>query len=239
MSKRAGTVVTLDDLVEAIGVDAARYALVRYSVDTTDRHRPRRCGPRRTNDNPVYYVQYAHARTCRAARATRPSSASTAGRRRPDAARPTRRRATLLARARRSSRGSSPAAAELREPHRVARYLEDTRGDLPPVLRRLPGAAAGRRGADRPAPRPAAAGRGDPHGARQRPRPARRLRAGADVSAHAAHEAGARTPTRSHHAGPAVAARAAPTPTRSSRMLWSRDRVAGDDGVARASAACR
>ena len=44
-------------------------------------------------------------------------------------------------------------AAELREPHRVARYLEDTAGDLPPLLRQLPGAAHGRRGAERPAPR--------------------------------------------------------------------------------------
>src|SRR5699024_6347536 len=61
MSKRAGTVVTLDDLVEVLGVDAARYALIRYSVDTT-----LDLGivvwTRQSNDNPVFYVQYAHAR---------------------------------------------------------------------------------------------------------------------------------------------------------------------------------
>src|SRR5699024_1069905 len=60
MSKRAGTVVTLDDLVEALGVDAARYALIRYSVDTTldldiD------LWTRQTSDNPVFYVHDAHA----------------------------------------------------------------------------------------------------------------------------------------------------------------------------------
>ena len=62
MGKRAGNVVTLEDLVEAVGVDAARYALERSSsdavldidLDLLVKH---------SNDNPVYYVQYAHART--------------------------------------------------------------------------------------------------------------------------------------------------------------------------------
>ncbi len=62
MSKRAGNIVTLDDLIEAIGVDAARYALARYSSrPPRHRHRPL---TKRTNDNPVFYVQYAHARVC-------------------------------------------------------------------------------------------------------------------------------------------------------------------------------
>jgi arginyl-tRNA synthetase len=67
MSKRSGTIVTLDDLVEAVGVDAARYALVRSSIhsnldidlDLLQTH---------SNDNPVFYVQYAHAGTCAEAR---------------------------------------------------------------------------------------------------------------------------------------------------------------------------
>ena len=64
MSKRAGTVVSMDDLVDAIGVDAARYALTRYTNDTNididlDQW------AKASNDNPVFYVQYAHARTCR------------------------------------------------------------------------------------------------------------------------------------------------------------------------------
>jgi arginyl-tRNA synthetase len=67
MSKRAGTVLTLEDLVEAVGIDAARYALARASADSAidldvD------LLTRQTNDNPVYYVQYAHARMCAVAR---------------------------------------------------------------------------------------------------------------------------------------------------------------------------
>ena len=62
MSKRAGTVLTMDDLVDAVGVDAARYALERSAIESTvdiDLD----LLVKRTNDNPVYYVQYAHART--------------------------------------------------------------------------------------------------------------------------------------------------------------------------------
>ncbi|MDQ1748933.1 MAG: arginyl-tRNA synthetase, partial [Frankiaceae bacterium] len=61
MSKRAGTVITLEDLVERIGVDAARYALARFTPDTTidiDLD----LWAKKSNDNPVFYVQYAHAR---------------------------------------------------------------------------------------------------------------------------------------------------------------------------------
>ncbi len=61
LSKRAGTIVTLEDLVEEVGVDAARYTLARYPVDsplTLDLEEITRA----TNDNPVFYVQYAHAR---------------------------------------------------------------------------------------------------------------------------------------------------------------------------------
>jgi arginyl-tRNA synthetase len=61
MSKRAGTVVTIDDIVDAIGVDAARYALARYSLDSTI-DLDLDLWTRHSNDNPVYYVQYAHAR---------------------------------------------------------------------------------------------------------------------------------------------------------------------------------
>ncbi len=61
MSKRAGAIVTLDDLLDDIGVDAARWFLVSRSNDTTldlDLDLARR----QSQDNPVYYVQYAHAR---------------------------------------------------------------------------------------------------------------------------------------------------------------------------------
>ncbi|WP_168699508.1 arginine--tRNA ligase [Gordonia paraffinivorans] len=67
MSKRAGNVVTLDDLVDAVGVDAARYSLIRSSVDINidiDLD----LLTKQSNDNPVYYVQYAHARMSALAR---------------------------------------------------------------------------------------------------------------------------------------------------------------------------
>src|SRR6201989_972914 len=67
MSKRAGTVITLDDLVDAIGVDAARYALIRSSVDTAI-DIDLELWSSASNENPVYYVQYAHARLAALAR---------------------------------------------------------------------------------------------------------------------------------------------------------------------------
>lgn len=67
MSKRAGTVLTLDDLVEAIGVDAARYSLIRSSVDTPI-DIDLALWSSASNENPVYYVQYAHARLSALAR---------------------------------------------------------------------------------------------------------------------------------------------------------------------------
>ena len=128
MSKRAGTVVTLDDLVEAIGVDAARYALARASVDQQidiDLD----LWSRQTNDNPVFYVQYAHARISSLLRnaADLGLSLGEAGDVDVAAARRTSGRATCSGRSA-SSRGCSTGAAELRAPHRVARYLEELAG---------------------------------------------------------------------------------------------------------------
>ena len=124
MSKRAGTVVTLEDLVELVGVDAARYALVRSSADSNldiDLDVLRR----RTNDNPVFYVQYAHARTHNVAR-----NAHAAGVDRSQFAPELllhESESVLLA-----ALGEFPRvvayAAQAREPHRVARYLEQLAG---------------------------------------------------------------------------------------------------------------
>jgi arginyl-tRNA synthetase len=124
MSKRAGNIVTLEDFVDLVGVDAGRYSLARWSADT-----PLTLDigeiTRKSNDNPVYYVQYAHARTWNARRnaadvgidlsvfapelLTSPFEAA------------------LL-----TALGDFPrvvaTAAELRAPHRVARYLEDLAG---------------------------------------------------------------------------------------------------------------
>ena len=121
MSKRAGTFLTLDDLVDAVGVDAARYSLVRSSTNSTldldiD------VITRQSNDNPVFYVQYAHARISSLLR-----NANDLGIHLGDGFDP-----SLLADPHESdllgALGEFPrvvaGAAELREPHRVARYLE-------------------------------------------------------------------------------------------------------------------
>jgi len=124
MSKRAGTIVTLEDLVEAVGVDAGRYALVRYSMDATidiDLD----LWTRQTNDNPVYYVQYAHARMASILRNAEDLGLKAAG----DDFEPgllDHPREGELLRALAELPRVVAQAAELREPHRVARYLEDT-----------------------------------------------------------------------------------------------------------------
>ena len=123
LSKRAGNMITLEDLVDEVGVDAARYSLIRYPVDS----------PlvldldllvKRSNDNPVYYVQYAHARISSVLR-----NAAELG----IAWRNTPFQPELLDHEQESRLLGALAeyprvlasAAELREPHRVARYLED------------------------------------------------------------------------------------------------------------------
>jgi arginyl-tRNA synthetase len=119
MSKRAGTVVTMEDLVEAVGVDAARYSLIRSSVDSAldvDLD----LLVKRSNDNPVFYVQYAHARLASLARNAADLGVEPGT------------EYGLLEHPREGdlirTLGEFPeivrAAAELREPHRVARYLE-------------------------------------------------------------------------------------------------------------------
>ena len=124
MSKRAGTVITLDDLVDAIGVDAARYALIRSSVDQT-MDIDLQLWTSATNDNPVFYVQYAHARLCSLARNAADLGVTTEG---ADLSLLVEDREGALIR----TIGEFPrvvaSAADLREPHRVARYLEELAG---------------------------------------------------------------------------------------------------------------
>ncbi len=124
MSKRAGTVVTLDDLVEAVGVDAGRYALVRSSIDSQVDIDLDLWG-RKTNDNPVFYVQYAHARTRSVAR-----NASSAGvdRSEFDASLLVHETESILLGVLAEFPRVVRQAAELREPHRVARYVEELAG---------------------------------------------------------------------------------------------------------------
>ena len=125
LSKRAGTLITLDELLDAVGVDAARYSLARSSADSTltlDLD----LITRRKNDNPVFYVQYVGARTASVSR-----NAAELGLHRGDDLDPSllvhEKELSLL-----KALGDFPAvvatAAELREPHRVARYLEELAG---------------------------------------------------------------------------------------------------------------
>ncbi|MGQ0847490.1 MAG: arginine--tRNA ligase [Sporichthyaceae bacterium] len=127
MSKRAGTVVTLDELVELVGVDAARYTLARSNTDsqlTIDVEEITRAAP----ENPVFYVQYVAARTSSVARNARDLGLDWSA---PESFRPEMladdREAALL-----GALGEFPrvvaSAAELREPHRIARYLEELAG---------------------------------------------------------------------------------------------------------------
>ncbi|WP_029146276.1 arginine--tRNA ligase [Microbacterium luticocti] len=124
MSKRAGTIVTLEDLVEIVGVDAARYALTRSSADS-NLDVDLDVLQKRTNDNPVFYVQYAHARTHNVGR-----NADDAGVDRSAFAPETLTHETesaLLGALQEYPRVVA-FAAEVREPHRIARYLEELAG---------------------------------------------------------------------------------------------------------------
>ena len=124
LSKRAGNIIELDDLRDWIGTDALRYSLARYPADS-----PLTLDPeilrKRTNDNPVFYVQYAHARTHNVAR-----NAAASGVDRSEFAPELLDHETesaLLGALQEFPRVVAHAAG-VREPHRVARYLEEIAG---------------------------------------------------------------------------------------------------------------
>jgi arginyl-tRNA synthetase len=124
LSKRSGDLITMDELIDAIGADAGRYALARYSTDSPI-DLDLGLWARRSNDNPVYYVQYAHARVASLLR-NATDLGVTKGELDP-ALLSHEREADLL-----GALGEFPrvvaTAAELREPHRIARYLEALAG---------------------------------------------------------------------------------------------------------------
>lgn len=124
MSKRAGTVITLDDLVEAIGIDGARYSMIRSSVDSS-LDIDLALWESQSSDNPVYYVQYGHARLCSIARKAGDLGITAID---PDLALLTHDREGDLIRTLGEFPAVVKAAAELREPHRVARYAEELAG---------------------------------------------------------------------------------------------------------------
>jgi arginyl-tRNA synthetase len=124
LSKRAGNIIELDDLQAWLGTDALRYSLGRYPADS-----PLTLDPevlqKRTNDNPVFYVQYAHARTHSVARNAADSGVT---RESFDAALLTHETESILLGTLAELPRIVRQAAELREPHRVARYAEELAG---------------------------------------------------------------------------------------------------------------
>ena len=123
LSKRAGTIITLEELVEKVGIDAARYTLIRYPTDTpmvmdVDLLK------KNTNDNPVYYVQYAHARICAVLRNAKDFGIEYGiNSYNPELLVHEQERELIgfLAQYPRIV----AAAAQMRQPHRVARFIED------------------------------------------------------------------------------------------------------------------
>lgn len=124
MSKRAGTVVTMEDLVEAVGTDAARYALARSSINSQLDIDLEQLA-KKTNDNPVFYVQYAHARTKQVAVNAASLGVDTTEFEPSLLSHPAE--SELLAKLSEFPRVVA-SAAEFREPHRVARYIEEVAG---------------------------------------------------------------------------------------------------------------
>ena len=123
LSKRAGTIITLEELVEKVGKDAARYTLIRFPTDTpmvmdVDLLR------KNTNENPVYYVQYAHARICAVLRNAKDYGINYEIKRFNPELLVHERERELIGLLAEFPRVVS-AAAQAREPHRVARYIED------------------------------------------------------------------------------------------------------------------
>ncbi len=126
LSKRAGTIITLEELIEKVGVDAARYTLIRYPVDTpmvmdVDVLK------RNTNENPVYYVQYAHARIAAVLRNALELNISI-DLNNFDPSQLVHDRENELLGALAEFPRVVASAAELRQPHRIARYLEELAG---------------------------------------------------------------------------------------------------------------
>jgi arginyl-tRNA synthetase len=124
LSKRAGNIIELDDLREWLGTDALRYSLGRYPADS-----PLTIEPdillSHSNDNPVFYVQYAHARTHQVARNAEAAGVTTDGF---DPATLTDKTEAELLAALADYPRIVAQAAQLREPHRIARFLEDIAG---------------------------------------------------------------------------------------------------------------
>ncbi len=123
LSKRAGNMITLEDLVEEVGVDAARYSLIRYPVDTPLTLEIELLTSH-TNDNPVFYVQYAHARISSVLRTAEEKKLNWLNNKFKPGVLTTSQETDLLTALSEFPRIVTT-SAQLRQPHRVARYLEE------------------------------------------------------------------------------------------------------------------
>ena len=123
LSKRAGNMITLEDLVDEVGVDAARYTLIRYPVDTPLTLEIELLTSH-TNDNPVFYVQYAHARISSVLRSASEKNIDWLNNKFNPEVLATSQETELLTALSEFPRIVTT-AAQLRQPHRVARYLEE------------------------------------------------------------------------------------------------------------------
>ena len=126
MSKRRGDVVLLDELMDLIGIDAARWYLISRSHDQTieldiDLAREQ------SGKNPVYYVQYAHARIAAIERGAGERAAGRGARSRRSPPEPSE---AALVRALAEFPRVAAEAADLRSPHRIAAYAYDLAADF-------------------------------------------------------------------------------------------------------------
>lgn len=124
LSKRAGNIIELRDLIDWLGADALRYSLARFPADSPIAIDPELL-QQKTNDNPVFYVQYAHARSCAAARNAAEKGVDRSGF---DASLLTHETENDLLALLAQYPNQIAGAAEFREPHRIARYLETLAG---------------------------------------------------------------------------------------------------------------
>jgi arginyl-tRNA synthetase len=124
MSKRAGDIVTVDDLIDEVGKDAFRYTMLRTSVDTPMEFDVEAV-TRQSMDNPVYYVKYAHARISSVLRQGRETGFTAVPLEETDLGLLDHPMEAALLRRLAAFEELVPVAAVQRAPHRLTRYAED------------------------------------------------------------------------------------------------------------------
>jgi arginyl-tRNA synthetase len=124
MSKRAGDYVTFDDLLDEVGKDPARYTMLRYSIDAPIDF-DLDLVSRQSMDNPVYYVQYAHARISSVLRTGREQGFEPVAAEQADLGLLVHPTESALLRHLAAFEELVAVAMAQRAPHRLTRYAED------------------------------------------------------------------------------------------------------------------